>query len=137
VFGTGAAIFDTLIYGGPLRSGYRPGEIAFGLSAIGPNLRYMPAHLIKAMLMLALGLGALAGIAVAWLRGRGTGGQQAVAAGRDLAIGVALAVCWAAIWALYATYTWTAAPGLTTLQAAQAADVQGGGGPLVRGSQKR
>ena len=25
VFGTGVAIFDTLIYGGPLRSGYRPG----------------------------------------------------------------------------------------------------------------
>ena len=69
-FGTGVAIFGTLIYGGPLRSGYRPGEITFSLSAIGPNLRYMPAHLIQAMPMLVLGLGALAGLAAVWLRGR-------------------------------------------------------------------
>jgi hypothetical protein len=113
------AIFNTLIYGGPLRSGYRPGEIAFSLGALGPNLRYMPAHLIRAMPMLVLGLGALAGIAVAWLRGRRAGGQQAAAAGRDLAIALALAASWAAIWALYATYTWTAVPGLSTLQAAR------------------
>jgi hypothetical protein len=119
VFGTGVAIFDTLIYGGPLRSGYRPGEITFSLSAIGPNLRYMPAHLIQAMPMLVLGLGALAGLAVVWLRGRRAGGQQAALAGRDLAVGVALAAPWAAIWALYATYTWTAATGLSTLQAAR------------------
>jgi hypothetical protein len=84
VFGTGVAIFNTLTYGGPLRSGYRPGEITFSLSAIGPNLRYMPAHLIQAMPMLVLGLAALAGIAVAWLRGRRAGGQQAAAARRDL-----------------------------------------------------
>jgi hypothetical protein len=119
VFGTGAAIFNTLIYGGPLRSGYQPGEITFSHNAIGPNLRYMPAHLIQAMPMLVLGLGALAGIAAAWLRGHRAGGQQAAAARRDLAIALALAASWAAIWALYATYTWTAAPGLTTLQAAR------------------
>jgi hypothetical protein len=119
VFGTGVAIFDTLIYGGPLRSGYRPGEITFSLSAIGPNLRYMPAHLIQAMPVLVLGLGALAGLAVVWLRGRRAGGQQAALAWRDLAVGVALAAPWAAIWALYATYTWTAATGLSTLQAAR------------------
>jgi hypothetical protein len=119
VFGTGVAIFDTLIYGGPLRCGYRPGEITFSLSAIGPNLRYMPAHLIQAMPMLVLGLAALAGIAVAWLRGRWAGGQQAAAARRDPAVALALAASWAAIWALYATYTWTAAAGLSTLQAAR------------------
>jgi hypothetical protein len=67
--------------------------------------------------MLVLGLAALAGIAAAWLRGRRAGGQQAAAAGRDLAIGAALAGSWAAVWVLYATYTWTAAPGLSTLQA--------------------
>jgi hypothetical protein len=117
VFGAGVAIFDTLIYGGPLRSGYRPGEITFSLSAISANLRYMPAHLIQAMPMLVLGLAALAGITVAWLRGRRAGGQQPAAAGRDLAVAVALAASWAAIWAWYATYTWTAAPGLSTLQA--------------------
>jgi hypothetical protein len=119
MFGTGAAIFDTLIYGGPLRSGYRPGEITFSVSAIGPNLRYMPAHLIQAMPMLVLGLAALAGIAVLWLRGRRAGGEQAAQARRDLAVGAALAGSWAATWALYATYTWTAAPGLSTLQAAR------------------
>jgi hypothetical protein len=119
VFGAGVAVFDTLIYGGPLRSGYRPGEITFSLSALGPNLRYTPAHLIRAMPMLVLGLGALAGIAVTWLRSRRAGGQQAAAAGRDLAVALALAVCWAAVWVLYATYTWTAAPGLSTLQAAR------------------
>ena len=117
VFGTGVAIFDTLIYGGPLRSGYRPGEITFSLSALGPNLRYMPAHLIQAMPMLVLGLAALAGIAVVWLRGRRAGGQQAAVARRDLAVALALAASWAAIWVLYATYTWTATAGLSTLQA--------------------
>jgi hypothetical protein len=119
VFGAGVAIFNALIYGGPLRSGYRPGEITFSLRAIGANLRYMPAHLIQAMPMLVLGLAALAGIAVAWLRGRRSGGQQAALARRDLAVAVALAASWAAIWVLYATYTWTAAPGLSTLQAAR------------------
>ena len=119
VFGIGVAIFGTLIYGGPLRSGYRPGEITFGFSALGPNLRYMPAHLIQAMPVLVLGLAALAGIAVIWLRRRRAGGQQAAVARRDLAVALALAACWAAIWVLYATYTWTAAPGLSTLQAAR------------------
>src|SRR5207342_2378071 len=37
----------------------------------------------------------------------------------DLAIALTLAACWAANWVLYATYTWTAAPGLSTLQAAR------------------
>jgi hypothetical protein len=119
VFGAGVAIFDTLIYGGPLRSGYRPGEITFSLSALGPNLRYMPAHLIQAMPLLVLGLAALAGIAAIWLRDRRAGGQRAAAARRDLAVALALAASWAAIWVWYATYTWTAAPGLSTLQAAR------------------
>jgi hypothetical protein len=79
----------------------------------------MPAHLIQAMPMLVLGLAALAGIAAAWLRGRRAGGQQAAAARRDLAVALALAASWAAVWALYATYTWTAAAGLSTLQAAR------------------
>jgi len=119
VFAAGVAVFNTLIYGGPLRSGYRPGEITFSPGAIGPNLRYMPAHLIQAMPMLVLGLAGLAGIAAAWLRGRRADGEQAALARRDLAIGTALAASWAAVWALYATYTWTAAAGLSTLQAAR------------------
>jgi hypothetical protein len=69
--------------------------------------------------MLVPGLAALAGIAVLWLRGRRAGGERAALARRDLAVGVALAASWAAIWVLYATYTWTAAAGLSTLQAAR------------------
>jgi hypothetical protein len=38
---------------------------------------------------------------------------------RDRAVALALAACWAAIWVLYATYTWTTAAGLSTLQAAR------------------
>jgi hypothetical protein len=58
-----------------------------------------------------------AGITVVWLRGCRASGEQAAASRRDLAVGAALAASWAASWALYATYTWTAAPGLSTLQA--------------------
>jgi hypothetical protein len=116
VFCAGIAIFDTLIYGGPLRSGYRPGEITFSLSAVSANLRSMPTHLIQAMPMLVLGLAALAGIVLLWLRVRRAGGEHAATARRDLAVGLALAASWAAIWSLYATYTWTTAPGLSTLQ---------------------
>jgi hypothetical protein len=79
----------------------------------------MPAHLIQAMPVLVPGLAALAGIAVVWLRSRRAGGQQAAAARRDLAVALTLAACWAGIWVLYATYTWTAAAGLSTLQAAR------------------
>jgi len=115
-FCAGIATFNTLIYGGPLRSGYRPGEITFSLSAVSANLRLMPTHLIRAMPMLVLGLAGLASIVLRWLRARRAGDEHAAIARRDLAIGLALAACWAAIWSLYATYGWTALPGLSTLQ---------------------
>ena len=101
--GAGVAAFNTLVYGGPLQSGYRPGEITFSLSAVGPNLRYMPAHLIQAMPMLVLGLAALAGIATAWLRSRRASGQKAALARRDVAVAVALAASWASVWIVYGT----------------------------------
>lgn len=127
----GVALFDDLVYGGPLTSGYRPGEITFSLSAVPTNLRYMPAHLIQAMPMLVLGLAALAWIIRRRLRlPRPAGGraadevaaealvadEQVVAARRDLAVGLALAACWFSVWGLYAAYTWTAHPFGTTLQ---------------------
>jgi len=117
LFGVGVAAFDDLVYGGPYASGYRPGEITFSLGAVGPNLRYMPAHLLRAMPTLLLGLVALAWIAARWIRLRRTGGEQASGASRDLAIGSALAASWVSGWGLYATYSWTAAPGLSSLQA--------------------
>lgn len=49
VFAAAVASFDDLVYGGPLNSGYRPGEITFSLGAVLPNLRYMPSHLVVAM----------------------------------------------------------------------------------------
>ncbi len=67
VFVVGVAIFDALVYGGPLTSGYRPGEVTFGPSAIGTNLRIVPMHLMQAMPMLVLGLVSIAWIIVQWL----------------------------------------------------------------------
>jgi hypothetical protein len=119
VSGAALATFDDLVYGGPLTSGYRPGEITFSLAAIPRNLRFMPAHLIEAMPVLVLGLAALAGLAGRLVRQRRRGGEGAAVARRDLAVGLALAASWCGVWGLYAAYTWTAGPGLSTLQAAR------------------
>ncbi len=119
VFGAAVAVFDDLVYGGPLRSGYRPGEITFGLGAVLPNLRYMPAHLIQAMPMLVLGLAALTWIAARWVRLRGSDDERAAHARRDLAVAPALAASWFSVWGLYAAYTWTANPFGSTLQFAR------------------
>ena len=113
VFGAALAGFDDLVYGGPLRQGYRPGEITFSLGAVWSNLRLMPAHLIRAMPMLALGLAAAAWIAVRRVRLR-RAGDQAPGARRDFAVGAALAGSWLGVWGLYAAYSWTAQPGITT-----------------------
>ena len=115
----GAGLFDALVYGGPLRSGYRPGEITFSLGAVLPNLRYMPAHLIQAMPMLVPGLAALAWIAVRRVRLGRADGEPAVVARRDLAVALALAASWFSMWGLYAAYTWTAHPFGSTLQVAR------------------
>jgi hypothetical protein len=117
VFGAGVALFDDLVYGGPLTTGYRPGEVTFGLGAIAPNLRLMPANLLQAMPMLVFGLVALAWIMVRWLMLRRVGGQAGAAARLDFGVGLAVAASWLAVWALYAMYTWTADdPTMVTLQ---------------------
>ena len=115
--GAGVAIFDDLVYGGPVTSGYRPGEVIFSLGAVLPNLRYMPSHLIRAMPMLVLGLAGLAWIGGRWARLRHADGERGRAARRDFAVSLALVASWASVWALYAAYSWTASPGLSTLQA--------------------
>jgi hypothetical protein len=116
VFGAGVAIFDDLVYGGPLTTGYQPGEVKFALGAIGPNLRIMPAHLMQAMPMLVLGLIALAWIIVRWVVLRRADGEAGAVARRDLWIGVALATSWFTVWGLYSAYTWTADPTSVTVQ---------------------
>jgi hypothetical protein len=113
------ALFNDLVYGGPLKSGYPPGVVTFNLTAVLPNLRYMPAHLIQAMPILVLALAALAWIIARWLRLRQAGGEQAVPARRDLAVGLSLVASWFTVWGLYAAYTWTAQPGGGTLETAR------------------
>jgi hypothetical protein len=119
VFLAGVATFDDLVYGGPLASGYRPGEITFSLAAIARNVRFMPVHLIEAMPGLVLGLAALAWIIGRSWRLRRAGRARAAPARRDLAVGLALAASWCAVWGFYAAYDWTAQPGVSTLQGAR------------------
>jgi hypothetical protein len=116
VFGAGVAIFDDLVYGGPLTTGYQPGEVTFAVRAIGPNLRIMPAHLLQAMPMMVLGLIALAWIIVRSLVLRRAAGEIAAQTRRDLGVGLAVAASWFAIWSLYSTYTWTTDPTSVTVQ---------------------
>jgi hypothetical protein len=136
LFGAGVALFNDVVYGGPLTSGYMPGEITFSFSAVLPNFRLMPVHLIEAIPMLVPGLAALA-----WIAGRRvTTGRRmsqrpadgetasvaapallardapATLARRDFAVGLALAASWFSVWGLYATYTWTTQPLFNTLQ---------------------
>ncbi len=119
VFVAGVAAFDDLVYGGPLKTGYPPGEIQFSLGAVGPNLRYMPAHLLEAMPMLVLAVAAVAWMIARWARLRRASAGPAAGARRDLAVGLALAASWVSIWGLYAAYTWTANGFVTTLQSAR------------------
>jgi len=116
VFGAAVAIFDDRVYGGPLTTGYQPGEVTFGLGAIASNLRIMPAHLMQAMPMLALGLVALAWIIGRWIVLRRAGEHAGAVARRDFWVGLGLASSWFAIWGLYAAYTWTTDPTSVTVQ---------------------
>jgi hypothetical protein len=112
LFALGLAMYNAAVYGGPLASGYRPGEVTFAVSAVVPNLRRVPAHLIGALPMTLLGLAGLV-----WIAARGIhAAERESGAARDLAVGLALAGTWFSLWALYAAYTWTAQPGLSTLQ---------------------
>jgi len=118
VFGASVAIFDDLVYGGPLSSGYRfatgPSQVTFGLGAIGPNLRYLRAHLIQAMPMLVLGLAALAWIITRAVTLKRAGAESL--ARRDLWAALALAASWLAVWGVYSAYYWTNDPSEDTLQ---------------------
>ena len=116
VFAAGVATFDDRVYGGPLTTGYRPGEVTFSLGAIGPNLRIMPAHLLQAMPMVVLALVALAWIIARRLVLRGVDGQEGALVRRDFWVGLALATSWFAIWGLYSAYTWTTDPTSVTVQ---------------------
>lgn len=113
VFGFFLLVFNRLVYGKALSTGYSPGEITFGLGALPGNLVHMPAHLSDAMPVFWLGLVGVAGIMGrhAWLRrpaSRGPNCAVVAEANRDLTVGAALGATWAGIWGLYAMYYWTA-----------------------------
>jgi hypothetical protein len=105
VFCAGVAVFDNVVYGGPLTTGYQPGEVTFSLGAIGPNLRLMPRHLLEAMPMMLLGL-----LAIAWIGVRRIQQRNAAGARLDLWVALPIAASWLAVWGLYSAYTWTTDP---------------------------
>ena len=79
----------------------------------------MPVHLFQAMPVLVLGVAGLTWICRRRLRLRYATGEPHADARRDFAVGLALGASWCAVWGLYATYTWTTQPGLTTLASAR------------------
>ncbi len=102
------AIFDALVYGGVTKTGYSNGEITFSLSAIVPNLRHMPVHLIEAMPVVLVALAAVIAIAARALRTRRVGDPARSSRLRlDAAVGLSLAASWLGVFGLYAAYTWT------------------------------
>jgi hypothetical protein len=116
VFCAGVAVFDDRVYGAPLTTGYPPGEVSFSLSAVGPNLRVMPPHLMQAMPMTVFAFAALVWIIVRAVLLRHVDGEAGAAARRDLRVGVALAASWFAVWGLYCAYTWTTDPTSVSVQ---------------------
>ena len=107
LFSAGLATFNRLIYGSALSTGYSTGEITFAISAILPNLKAMPGHLLRAMPMLVLGLAAAVWIGTRLLVGARRGRPAAAGARRDALVAAALLAGWLGLWALYAAYTWT------------------------------
>lgn len=118
-FGIGLALFDDLVYGGPLKSGYPPYAVTFDLGAIGPNLRIMPADLMQAMPTLVLGLIALMWMVARWVRLRQVDGERGAVARRDLWVAASLGGSWFAIWALYSAYAATTEGGNVAVQNAR------------------
>ena len=99
--------YGAVVYGDPLGSGYGSGVITFSLQALGPNLRGMPALLLRAMPVMVVALAALVWIGGRYL-GRAQDAADRAARTRDLVVGGFLAAGWFALWAVYAAYDWTA-----------------------------
>ncbi len=113
VFGLLVLVFDRLVYGSALSTGYAPGVITFGLGALSGNLAHMPLHLTRAMPAFWLALVGIVWIVARNVRLHGSARTDhrpaaLAAANRDLAVGACLAVGWFCLWGLYAMYYWTA-----------------------------
>jgi len=101
--------FDQAVYGNAFKTGYSSGEITFSLKSVGPNLSDMPAHLIKSMPMILLGLLAIGWIGWRALRSRNPALSADVREDhrRDAAVALVLGAGWFGLWALYSAYDWT------------------------------
>ena len=103
------AAFGALFYGGVTNTGYAAGEITFSLSAVIPNLKHMPSHLVSSMPFLVL-----AAIAAIWIAARlvlslrkSLEHSLRSTYRRDAVVGAALFASWIAIYGIYLAYTWT------------------------------
>jgi hypothetical protein len=103
LFALGDAALNHYLYGGYFTTGYATGLVSFKTSAIAPNVERLPWPLLQGAPLIALALGALVGIVVRLLRARGSSTR----ARTDALVALVLTVSWAALWALYASYTWT------------------------------
>jgi len=120
-------VYDTLLFGGPLATGYSSGAVSFSLAGVAANLRGMPARLVEGTpLFLLAGVAPLVAAAAGlWAVVRRVRTRRATGAGESDApvaddaapvrkAGVArfvpliLAAWWAGNWALYLAYDWTA-----------------------------
>ncbi|MGC2169336.1 MAG: hypothetical protein WA580_09560, partial [Acidimicrobiales bacterium] len=105
LFAIGDAALNHYLYGGYLSTGYGPGLVSFNASAIAPNVERLPWPLLEGAPMIALALGALTWIVLRLGRARRT--STWTRARTDAVVALVLAGSWGALWALYATYTWT------------------------------
>lgn len=106
----GVLVFDHLVYGSALKTGYSSGVVTFSLGSVIPNLQNLTSPLLRSMPMMVLALGALGWLAVRAVGSRRQGIEPGRRASyrRDAVVGAVLATGWIGIWGLYATYDWTA-----------------------------
>ncbi|MGC2486752.1 MAG: hypothetical protein WA359_10985, partial [Acidimicrobiales bacterium] len=105
LYALGDAVLNHYLYGGYFSSGYSPGLVSFSTSAVAPNVERLPWPLLEGTPMIALAQGAVVWIVCRLVRARGT--VLAARTRTDAVVALVLAVSWGALWALYATYTWT------------------------------
>jgi hypothetical protein len=95
-----ALVYDWLVFGSPLRTGYTRG-VSFSAGAMLRNLRTVPVPLLIGMPVAVL---AAAGVAWALVAARRPGSP---ARRRDLPVVGFLGAWWLAVWLTYLAYDWT------------------------------
>ena len=125
--------YNSAIFDGPFSTGYNASTVQFSLSAIPDNLRLMPSRLWQSMPVFVIGLLAIVAMIVLQIvqgvRARSKKNEEASAVSAitanesefevapivevtpgttDRWIGIFLVLAWAATWATYSAYEWTA-----------------------------